>query len=65
MEESARPIESDAKQAPSGADAPPTDGETKALIKTLLKEYPRLDQMQAETLVWAYKTNNLGLLEEE
>ena len=58
MEESAQPIE-------SGADAPPTDGQTKALIKTLLKEYPRLDQMQAETLVWAYKTNNLGLLEEE
>ena len=58
MDEVARPIE-------SGADAPPTDGATKALIKTLLKEYPRLDQMQAETLVWAYKTNNLGLLEEE
>ena len=39
--------------------------EDKALIKTLLKEYPRLDQMQAETLVWAYKTNNLGILEEQ
>ena len=58
MEESARPIESDAQQAPTG-------GDTKAMIKALLKEYPALDQMQAETLVWAYKTNNLGLLEEE
>jgi len=45
--------------------ARPLDAEDKALIKTLLKEYPRLDQMQAETLVWAYKTNNLGMLEED
>ena len=58
MDETARPIE-------SGADAPPTGGETKAMIKALLKEYPALDQMQAETLVWGYQTNNLGVLEEE
>ena len=45
--------------------ARPLDAEDKALIKQLLKEYPRLDQMQAETLVWAYKTNNLGMLEDE
>ena len=45
--------------------ARPLDAEDKALIKQLLKEYPRLDQMQAETLVWAYKTNNLTLEEED
>ena len=50
MDETARPI-----------DAP----ETKAMIKALLKEYPALDQMQAETLVWGWETNNLGLLQEK
>ena len=40
------------------------DGEDKALVRALMKEYPTLDQMQAETLVWAYKTKSLGLLEE-
>ena len=45
--------------------ARPFDSEDKALIKMLLREYPVLDQMQAETLVWAYKTNNLGVLEEK
>lgn len=50
MDDVAQPIES---------------GDTKAMIKALLKEYPTLDQMQAETLVWGYQTNNLGLLEEE
>ena len=40
------------------------DSEDKALIKMLMREYPVLDQMQAETLVWAHKTNNLGVLEE-
>ena len=40
------------------------DSEDKALIKMLLREYPQLDQMQAETLVWAHKTNNLGVLEQ-
>ena len=58
MDETARPIE-------SGADAPPMGGETKAMIKALLKEYPTLDQMQAETLVWGYQTNNLGVLQEQ
>ena len=41
------------------------DVEDKALIKLLMKEYPNLDQMQVETLVWGYKTNNLGVLQEE
>ena len=45
--------------------ARPLDTEDKALIKQLLREYPRLDQMQAETLVWGYRTNNLGMLEDE
>ena len=45
--------------------ARPLDAEDKALIKQLLKEYPRLDQMQAETLVWGYKTNNLTLEEDD
>ena len=45
--------------------ARPFDSEDKALIKMLLREYPTLDQMQAETLVWAYKTNNLNILEKE
>ena len=45
--------------------ARPFDSEDKSLIKMLLREYPVLDQMQAETLVWAYKTNNLGTLEEK
>ena len=58
MDEDAQPIE-------SGADAPPMGGETKAMIKALLKEYPTLDQMQAETLVWGYQTNNLGVLQEK
>ena len=58
MDETARPIE-------SGADAPPMGGATKAMIKALLKEYPTLDQMQAETLVWGYQTNNLGVLQEQ
>ena len=44
--------------------ARPFDSEDNALIEMLLKEYPVLDQMQAETLVWAYKTNNLGVLAE-
>ena len=50
MDETAQPIESP---------------ETKAMIKALLKEYPTLDQMQAETLVWGYQTNNLGVLQEQ
>ena len=50
MDDVAQPIES---------------GETKAMIKALLKEYPALDQMQAETLVWGWETNNLGLLQEK
>ena len=45
--------------------ARPFDSEDKALIKMLLREYPVLDQMQAETLVWGYKTNNLNILEKE
>ena len=45
--------------------ARPLDAEDKALIKQLLREYPRLDQMQAETLVWAYKNNHLSMLEDE
>ena len=57
MDEDPQPIE-------GGADAPPMGGETKAMIKALLKEYPTLDQMQAETLVWGYQTNNLGVLQE-
>ena len=44
--------------------ARPFDVEDKALIKMLMREYPTLDQMQCETLVWAHKTNNLGVLEE-
>ena len=58
MDEDAQPIESDAQQAPTG-------GDTKAMIKALLKEYPALDQMQAETLVWGWETNNLGVLQEK
>ena len=72
MDDVAQPIESDAQQAPSGSahgggptDAPPTGGDTKAMIKALLKEYPTLDQLQAETLVWGYQTNNLGVLQEQ
>ena len=45
--------------------ARPFDSEDKSLIKMLLREYPQLDQMQAETLVWGYKTNNLNVLEEK
>ena len=45
--------------------ARPFDVEDKALIKMLMREYPTLDQMQCETLVWAHKTNNLGVLEEK
>ena len=45
--------------------ARPFDSEDKALIKMLLREYPQLDQMQCKTLVWGYKTNNLGILEEK
>ena len=50
MDETARPIEST---------------ETKAMIKALLKEYPTLDQLQAETLVWGYQNNCLGVLQEQ
>ena len=31
-----------------------SDPDHKALVKTLMREYPRLDQLQAETLVWAF-----------
>ena len=58
MDEDAQPIE-------SGADAPPMGGETKAMIKALLKEYPTLDQLQAETLVWGFENNCLGVLQEQ
>ena len=64
MDEVAQPIESGETKA-SEADAPPMGGETKAMIKALLKEYPALDQMQAETLVWGWETNNLGVLQEK
>ena len=71
MDDVAQPIESGETKASGSAhgggptDAPPTGGETKAMIKALLKEYPALDQMQAETLVWGWETNNLGLLQEQ
>jgi len=58
MDETARPIE-------SGADAPPMGGATKAMIKALLKEYPTLDQLQAETLVWGFENNCLGVLQDQ
>ena len=58
MDEDAQPIE-------SGADAPPMGGETKAMIKALLKEYPTLDQLQAETLVWGFENNCLGVLQDQ
>ena len=58
MDEDAQPIE-------SGADAPPMGGATKAMIKALLKEYPTLDQLQAETLVWGFENNCLGVLQDQ
>ena len=50
MDETARPTES---------------AETKAMIKALLKEYPTLDQLQAETLVWGFENNCLGVLQDQ
>ena len=35
--------------------------EDRATVGALMKEYPRLDQFLAETLVWAYRTGNLYL----
>ena len=66
MDDVAQPNESGETNASGSAhDAPLMGGETKAMIKALLKEYPALDQMQAETLVWGYQTNNLGVLQEK
>ena len=36
------------------------DPEHRAMMKRLLREYPHLDQMMAETLVWAYFSNALN-----
>ena len=66
MDDVAQPNESGETNASGSAhEAPPMGGETKAMIKALLKEYPALDQMQAETLVWGWETNNLGVLQEK
>ena len=35
------------------------DPEHKAMVRALMREYPRLDQLQCETLVWAYFSNHL------
>ena len=64
MDDVAQPIESGETKA-SEADAPPMGGETKAMIKALLKEYPTLDQLQAETLVWGFENNCLGVLQDQ
>ena len=33
--------------------------EAKCLIDAVHRDYPKLDRMQVETLVWAYLTNNI------
>ena len=33
--------------------------EAKQLIDAMHREYPKLDQMQVETLVWAYLKKNI------
>ena len=35
--------------------------EAKMLIDAVHRDYPKLDQMQIETLVWAYLTNNIEI----
>ena len=38
-----------------------SDPEHKAMVLALMRDYPRLDQLQAETLVWGYFNNSLNL----
>ena len=36
------------------------DTEHKGMVKALMREYPRIDQLMAETLVWAWAKDKLN-----
>ena len=36
------------------------DTEHKGMVKALMREYPRIDQLMAETLVWAWVKDKLN-----
>ena len=36
------------------------DPEHKGMVKALMREYPRIDQLMAETLVWAWAKDKLN-----
>ena len=36
------------------------DPEHKVMVKALMREYPRIDQLMAETLVWAWVKDKLN-----
>ena len=40
------------------------DSGDKAMVKHLMREYPHLDQLLAETLVWAHKNGCLEYINE-
>ena len=36
------------------------DSEHKGMVKTLMREYPSIDQLMAESLVWAWAKDKLN-----